>query len=57
MLLKGCNLLQLFCNLIGPRPQMATFHTEKRCMQVKFLITNIFRDKFNKNTKWIFYRI
>jgi hypothetical protein len=26
-LFKGCSPLQLLCNLIGNRPQSATFHT------------------------------
>jgi len=29
-LFKGCSPLQLLCNLIGNRPQSATFHTAKR---------------------------
>ena len=33
-LFKGCSPLQLLCNLIGNRPQTATFHTANRCLQV-----------------------
>jgi hypothetical protein len=30
---KGCSPLQLLCNLIGNRPQSATFHTRNRYRQ------------------------
>jgi len=33
-LFNGCSPLQLLCNLIGNRPQTATFHTANRCVQV-----------------------
>jgi len=32
-LFKGCSPLQLLCNLIGNRPQSATFHTANRYKQ------------------------
>jgi hypothetical protein len=31
--IKGCSPLQLLCNLIGNRPQSATFHTATRYAQ------------------------
>jgi len=34
-LFKGCSPLQLLCNLIGNRPQSATFHTADRYVPLK----------------------
>jgi len=34
-LFKGCCPLKPLCNLIGNRPQSATFHTANRCAACK----------------------
>ncbi|NJL77218.1 MAG: hypothetical protein HC892_21565 [Saprospiraceae bacterium] len=51
-LFKGCSPLQLLCNLIGNRPQSATFHTANVvCKAEKDIRT--FIDKSEKLKNWI----
>jgi hypothetical protein len=57
-LFKGCSPLQLLCNLIGNRPQSATFHTANRyvAFKIQTLEKNNYHidrfDLFPINSEW-----